>query len=383
MAVSDVKVALVWLGAISRDTGGRTYLREILRPLAASPRLDLDLYLTDSEFDVPSGLRVHYYPYTRRPAGRLAMEAFVVRRIRRRRYDVLFAPFNYLPAAWNGPSVVVQHNLLAGKGAKTAAGVIRAAYRRRAVASSVRRATRVIAVSDHLRECLLEWYPDVNPSRVRVVPLAPATELTSARPQHATSKQRFVLVVGALWSHKGVEDAVDVFGLLAERYPDLQLLLAGPGSAAAQSAILDRAELRGIRERVLLLGHLAHAELASRYRSAAALLFLSRIESFGLPVVEAMAMGVPVVARRLPALLEVAGDAPLWVDREADASSIAEVLDKALADQHAREQAISRGLSRTALLSWSKTAQLTAEVLIEAAGELPRIEQVASPARTT
>ena len=362
-----MRVAMVWLGAISGDTGGRTYLREILGPLTRTRNLNLELYLTDRAFDVPPGCRAHYFPDLRVGSiGRIAMEPLVMRQIQRERYDVLLAPFNYLPAGWRGPSVVVQHNLLAGKGAPRRRRPIRSAYRRLALASSVRRATRVIAVSAHLRDRLLEWYPHVEPSRVHVVPLAPATELLAAPVRQRENRPRTVLVVGALWSHKGVGEAIDAFSIVAAKNADLRLLIGRPGTPSAQRAVFrPRQTIRGSGARGgAWQSHTSRARPAVPGVLCSSL--SSRIESFGLPVVEAMAMGVPVVARRIPALVEVADDAPFWVEVDAAPTSVARALDQALSDDRARAHAISRGLSLAATLSWSRTAELTADVLAEA-----------------
>jgi len=371
--IKTLRVALICLGEISCDTGGQTYLREILGPLSSVADINLDAHLTDRRFVVPEGCKVYYYrKFGIGVLSRIITEAIVVRRVIQLDYDVLLAPLNYLPLVWSGPSVVVQHNLLAGKGASVSYGVLRAIYRRRAVASSVRRATYVIAVAHHLRNRLLEWYPDIDPSKVRVVPLAPATGLLATpprdlvRPGKSGLSPKTVLVVGTLWAYKGVTEAVDAFALVARGCDDLRLVIAGPGSRSERRAIRRRAEQAGVHERVELLGNLTHAELGGWYRHAAVLLFLSRIESFPLPVVEAMAMGVPVVARRIAGVIEVAGNAPLWVDIEAESYQIAQTLEKALSDQDARAIAISRGLSRSAMLSWSNTADLTARALRDA-----------------
>src|SRR2546421_4680229 len=115
-----MRVAVVALGAVSRDTGGRTYLAELLGPLGDNPGLDVEVHVADPEFAVPSSCRAIRHDYAVPPerARRIAAEAWLASRLGRA--DVLLAPFNYLPATWRGPSVVVHHNTFALEAAGTA-----------------------------------------------------------------------------------------------------------------------------------------------------------------------------------------------------------------------------------------------------------------------
>ena len=109
-----MRVAVLWLGRVSEDTAGRTYLTELLGPLSREPGLSVDVHLGDPHFDVPAGCRVvqHRVPRQLGSLGRVLAEPLVAAR-RLRGYDVLLAPFNNVPPGWRGPVVVVQHNVLA------------------------------------------------------------------------------------------------------------------------------------------------------------------------------------------------------------------------------------------------------------------------------
>src|SRR6266513_621992 len=109
-----MRVAVLWLGNIAGDTAGRTYLTELLDPLGRQPELEVDVHVADPDFAVPGSCRrfLHRLPLPPGPVARIAAEPLVVHRLADRGYDVLLAPFNFLPPGWRGPSVVVEHNVL-------------------------------------------------------------------------------------------------------------------------------------------------------------------------------------------------------------------------------------------------------------------------------
>jgi glycosyltransferase involved in cell wall biosynthesis len=99
------------------------------------------------------------------------------------------------------------------------------------------------------------------------------------------------------------------------------------------------------------------------YRQTDVMLYLSEIESFGLPVLEAMAAGVPVIAKPIGGLVEVGGDVPVWVAPEASADEISAALRRVLADDHDLRRRSRDGRARAALFTWEKAADLTAQAV--------------------
>ena len=117
---------------------------------------------------------------------------------------------------------------------------------------------------------------------------------------------------------------------------------------------------------MLLPGYVADADRAALLSGAEALVYPSLYEGFGLPVLEAMACGTPVVASNRPALPEVAGDSALLVDPE-DPHQLAQAIERVLSDERLRRVLRQRGLERAARFSWDETARRTAAVLHDAA----------------
>jgi glycosyltransferase involved in cell wall biosynthesis len=203
------------------------------------------------------------------------------------------------------------------------------------VRRAVRKAQRVLAISERTKRDLVELYGTAA-EKIVVTPLAPDPEF---RP--AGEHDSFLLFVSAIEPRKQPLAAID-----AANAVERKLVVVGPQKDAELTAELVR---RGADVR----GYVSKDELVSLYQRAACLLFPSRYEGFGLPVVEAMACGTPVVAAPEPALQEVAGDAAIFTD------DLAEGVLRALAD---RERLSAAGLERAKAFTWEETARLTAEV---------------------
>ena len=212
---------------------------------------------------------------------------------------------------------------------------------RRVVPRSARRAARILAISERTKRDVVELY-GVPSERVVVTPLG----VDEAFAPGEAAADSYVLLVGAIEPRKNPLAAA-----AAAREVGRPLVAAGP--------VRDRALARKLEEEgAELRGYVSKGELASLYRGAACLVFPSRYEGFGLPVVEAMASGTPVVAAPDAALREVAGDAAVF----ADPSTLADGIRRALDD---RDRLVSAGLERARLFTWDETATRTLAVYRE------------------
>jgi glycosyltransferase involved in cell wall biosynthesis len=203
------------------------------------------------------------------------------------------------------------------------------------VRRSVRRARHVFAISQRTKRDLIELYR-TPAAKITVTPLAPDPAFRPAQ-EHDS----FLLFVSAIEPRKQPLAAIDAANAVGRK-----LVVVGPPKDADLAAELTR---RGADVR----GYVPKDELVRLYQSAACLVFPSRYEGFGLPVVEAMACGTPVVAAPEPALEEVAGGAAIFTD------DLAEGVRRALAE---RERLSAAGLDRAKAFSWRETARLTADV---------------------
>ncbi len=231
----------------------------------------------------------------------------------------------------------------------------------------------VITVSHHSQNDI-QRYLQVAISRLRVIPYGVAPRfhpvpLDQARAhllQRFGLSRRYLLYVGALTVRKNIGRALEAFALLHDSFPNLCFVLAGPRTwkQTPVEAIVRRL---GIGDRIYLTGPLTDADLPALYSGADLFVFPSLYEGFGLPPLEAMACGTPVVCSSAASLPEVVGDAAVMVDPH-DVEGLAEAMYRVLTDADLREELRARGLERARQFTWERTARETVAVYREVLG---------------
>jgi glycosyltransferase involved in cell wall biosynthesis len=329
-------------------TGDETYVGNLLRELPAyTAGLRLVAVTRHPEL-VPAGIEPLRLP-ARSQIARMSLRLPLLLR----RLKPAVAHFQHaLPLGYRGTSVVTIHDLSFERHPRLMGVRDRLVFRTR-VPRSVRRATQVIAVSEWTKSDLVARY-GIPAGKVTVTPngVDPAFSPDGPRRDGAA----YALFVGALQPRK---DPVTALEALA-RVDDLRLVVAGADRRSGDEVRAAVARLR-LSDRVELLGHVEKDELATLYRGAACLVFPSRYEGFGLPVLEAMACGTPVVATSAGAVPEVAGDAAVLVEA-GDPEALAQGIARALVE---REHLVAAGLERVRGFSWAETARRTAQVYRE------------------
>jgi glycosyltransferase involved in cell wall biosynthesis len=222
--------------------------------------------------------------------------------------------------------------------------------------TAAERSDLIITVSEFTAR-QVEQLLDVEPSRIRVIHHG----VRPAPPQTAQiSRQPVILSVGAIQRRKNTARLVEAFEQLD---PGWKLVLAGSSGFDSQEA-LQRIERSPRKQDIQVLGYVPGPDLEELYRRAAIFAFPSLDEGFGMPVLDAMARGVPVLTSSVSAMPEVAGDAALLVD-PMDAGSIAEGLRRLTSDTALRERLTRAGLSRVQEFSWEKAVEETWKVYEE------------------
>jgi glycosyltransferase involved in cell wall biosynthesis len=345
-----VKLVVVDADVLGRKrTGDETYVRNLLRELplpAAAGGVRLAAVTRRPDL-VPDGIEA---VELRTRAQELRM-AFSLPRELRRLGAALSHTQYAVPVRPPCPCVVTVHDLSFEREPELMGRKDRLVFRT-VVPRAVRRAVRVLTVSERTKRDLVELY-GVPPERVVVTPngvdpaFRPLPQGEARPPPSDTlSLGRYALSVGAVQARKNQLAALEAASAVG-----LGLVVAGPEKDAALAAELRR---RGAR----VEGHVETQRLADLYRGAACLVQSSRYEGFGLPVLEAMACGTPVVAVREPALEEVAAGAAVIVGE----SELAGGIRRALSE---RERLVSAGLERARAFSWRATAERTLAVYRE------------------
>lgn len=275
--------------------------------------------------------------------------------------DVMHAPSLAVPPAQGTPLVVTIHDLafLRHPEVFTNRGV---AFHRRGLTIAYREAVSILTVSEFTRGELVR--AGFEPERLHVAPLGIVVEpgdpvaALDARVASVGVEAPYILSVGTIEPRKGLDILAAAFARVRRNHPDLSLVIAGPKGWLTVPGL----DAPG----VVRLGKVDEATLDALYRRATLCALPSRYEGFGLPALEAMARGCPVIASNATALPGVVGDAGMLVP-PGDVVGWAAALNELLGDDAARADCSARGLRRAATFTWAASARAHRDAY-EAAG---------------
>ncbi len=314
-----------------------------------------------------SGFRIVPTPTPSRPA-RLLWEQFLLPlQLRRRGADLLHSPHHTMPLVAPGCSRVVTFHDLTFFLLPERYPASRRLYFQAVSRASARRADALIVPSDTVRDDV-ERILAVPQSRITTVYEAPApvfrpiedgAMLAQVRQKYRLP-DRFILNVGSLEPGKNRASLIQAFHRLRQRGLEHCLVIVGQ-KAWKYEGDFELVERLGLGDAVLFTGYVPAEELAALYSCAELFVFPSLYEGFGLPVLEAMACGAPVVTSNVSAMPEVAGDAALLTEPR-DIEGLADAMERPLRYSRVRASLRSRGLKRAAEFSWERAAHETVAV---------------------
>ena len=363
--------------AVGQRTGTENYAFQVIKGLVSlADRYDqLTLYFNQP----PSPLVLHglnldpAVELKTLPFPRMWTHARLSREMLQHPPDRLFVPAHVLPLLHPPRSVVTIHDLgyLYFPQAHTTSSRL---YLDRFTRFSARRASRVIAVSQATRRDLIRHY-NLDPARITVIHhgydhqrYQPITDLAlrqTARQHYGIGPGRFLLYVGTLQPRKNLERLMDAFeALIADpQFDDLKLVLCGRPGWLSEPIVARAARLEATRPgRVVLTGYLADDHLPVLLSEASGFVFPSLYEGFGMPVLEAMACGCPVVCSNSSSLPEVAGEAALY-HHPLDTAALTDALRRLLTQPALAADLRQRGLQQASRFSWERCAAQTWQVL--------------------
>lgn len=348
-------------------TGIQRYGRELLRVWdnlidsgeIDSQQVNIEVLIPPSKVDAPTLRHIKV-----RQVGRFKGQLWTQFELPANSRDgLLFSPDNLQPllAPLLGPSVVTVHDLTFKLFPRAHTTAFRLLYGL-LISNGIRNATALITSTDAERRNILRHYPSAR-DRIAVVHLGGrSAQLAAVNHEQMRDNQpteRYILWVGSLISRKNPQGAIDA-ALLVNRKMRLPFIVVGSGHRGMQ-----KPDIRIPRNhRVVQFANRVSSsdDLIALYRNALCLLFPTFYEGFGLPALEAMAHGCPVVTSDIPVMREVCGDAALYCNPN-DATDIAEKIGMLAENSEAREQLRHRGLVWAAQFSWERCARETFAVL--------------------
>jgi glycosyltransferase involved in cell wall biosynthesis len=231
--------------------------------------------------------------------------------------------------------------------------------------AALRKSRKIIAVSNATRDDLVSLY-GIEPEKVRVVHEGVDWRFFNevAQKQSGFVKDMygpFLLFVGLSRPRKNLHRVLQAFASAKHQTGmEPKLVIAGPKDLRFMD-ITARAQDLGIANSVIQIGHVAEEDLPPLYHAATCLLFPTLYEGFGLPILEAMASGTPVITSRRPAHMEVAGDAALLIDPES-IEELAEAIVRIVEQKSLRDELSQKGMDRARMFSWETCAEQTLAV---------------------
>jgi glycosyltransferase involved in cell wall biosynthesis len=362
-----------------RTAGIHVYIQNTLRYVLQQPAFALHVYLRNAQLvrqlQVPAQVQTHFAPNTEQPMRRILWEQTrLALSCHQAKLDLLHGMAFVNPLLWQGRQLVTVYDLSFVHFPERFRGFNRH-YLTLFTRLSCRRADHLIAISQHTKRDLVACY-GIDPAKISVVypgrderfqPQS-AQAVADFRAQHGLP-EKYVLYLGTIEPRKNLSTLINAFAKLG--LPGVKLVCAGGRGWMYQDVFQTVEELHLQRE-VIFPGFVPVAELPLWYAASVCFVYPSSYEGFGMPVLEALSCGVPVVTTNASALPEVVGTAGLLVP-PADSDALAEALRQVLTDQPLAEQLRLAGPQQAARFDWAQAGQDTVQAyqLALQGGRLP------------
>ena len=284
--------------------------------------------------------------------------------VNRDEVDVFFAPAYSAPIQLSIPCVVTMHDV--SFVAHPEWFRWREGLRRRWLASyAMRHAKAVITVSRFSKTEIIRWF-DVPAERVHVIRHGSPAEISSVDAYETPAPLPLILYVGSIFNRRNLPALIKAFAKVHTVIPDAQLAIVGANHTYPRQDLKAVVAQHEVGTQVRLYEYVADNELSTLYRQARVFVFLSEYEGFGLPPLEALSVGVPIILGDTSVAHEIYGDASLFVPHT-DVAAIAETIITLLRDNAVRSCQQSRATELLRSFSWERSAQHTLTVLENAA----------------
>ena len=235
---------------------------------------------------------------------------------------------------------------------------------------AVKNADRIIAVSNSTKNDILKFYPEIKAEKISVVyhgfdrglfRQESAQEESDLLKSYNLTAKNYLLYVGAIQPRKNLEVLIGAFEKVKEKNSNMKLVIAG-APAWKSDNIIKKINNSRFKDDIIITGNLSFKETSVFYRKAKMFIFPSLYEGFGIPVLEAMASGIPVICAKNSSLTEVGGDAVLYFETK-NSQDLADCINKIINQEEFSERLIKQGIERVKNFSWEKCARETLDIL--------------------
>lgn len=356
----------------SKMEGFGWYTYEVVKRLVEAHPEHEFVFFFDRPFDPKFVFAKNVVPVVLFPPARHPVlfvwwfEHSIKRALKKHRIDVFYSPDGYLSLKSPVPQVAVIHDLnFEHHPEDIPASPLR--YLRKYFPKFAKKACHILTVSEYSKQDIVASY-GISPEKITVawngasesfVPLS--REVIQKVREEKTNGRPYFIFVGAIHPRKNVGRLIEAFGKFAAINPDIDLMIVGEslwGNKA--SSIPDVSE--ELKKRILFSGHVSLPELNKLMGAAFALTYIPYFEGFGIPLVEAMRCGLPIISGNLTCLPEVAGEAAIYVD-PFNVEEVSKAMISLASDEQKREESAKKSLERSVLFSWDYTAEKTWNVI--------------------
>lgn len=284
--------------------------------------------------------------------------------------DILHMPANIIPIVTSCPTIVTLHDTIILKETQIFP-IWQRNYFRVFMPLSAKRSSHILTNSKHSKHDICK-YLNIIPDKVTVTYLASSPDFKQISDMEISKIRQkynlgsYILTVGALEPRKNINRLLEAFALLRERRLPYQLIHVGPKGWFYDEVFSNVYRLQ-LQDSVRFLGKVDLDDLVGLYNAASVFVFPSLYEGFGLPVLEAMACGCPVVTSKLSSLPEVVGDAGLTINPY-DVQQLAKTIQQVLEDEALAKDMRQRGVERSKMFSWKRCAEETLNVYRQVLG---------------
>jgi glycosyltransferase involved in cell wall biosynthesis len=355
------------------DFGIGTYIQQIVKSLSSLKTKHSFLLYVDpadkSSISLPRDWTMAEVNYGKYSLSEIGMFA---RRAKKDRVDVFHEPHYTLPAGMNDCSVVTIHDIIHLRFPQLF-GRLQRVYSQAMVWHALKHSRFVIVDSEFTKKDILNTFR-IQPDKINVIHLGVGEQYRTLHEERKVLEFRkrfdierqFILYVGNVKPHKGIETLLSAFSVVC-RKEDWDLVLAG-GSIQRDPNLHSLVVKSGIEDRIKELGRLNDDDLVTAYHAAAMLVMPSRYEGFGLPALEAMACGTPVIVSDAASLPEIVGDAAI-VFKVGNVQELADGFQKLTKQPALRQEMVHKGIERAKTFTWKKTAERTLDIYERIVGQ--------------